>query len=232
MPDISANARVLAALRDCLPGLPAAPAALNGSLPPLRRRTLAAGQTLFAQGQRTPAFYLLEHGRLALQIGHHEGAASLLNELTGPALLGLAAFVTARPSSFEARATSPSTVWAIGDAPYALLMDHWPGFARALMRRFAEHFDGNLRLLGAARHAPASERLEQTLDTLVQEQAAPVDAQGWCRLAVTQSVLAQRAGVSRQGTNAWLRAQQREGRVELGYGWLSWAGSAATSAAT
>lgn len=232
MPDISTTAQVLAALRECLPGLPAAPAALTGSLPPLRRRTLAAGQTLFAQGQRTQAFYLLEQGSLALEIGHHEGAASLLSELAGPALLGLAAFVTARPSSFEARATSPSTVWAIGDAPYALLMDHWPGFARALMRRFAEHFDGNLRLLGAARHAPAGERLAQALDTLAHEQAAPVDADGWCQLIVTQAGLAQRAGVSRQGTNAWLRAQQREGRVVLGYGWVRWAGSAYPRAAS
>lgn len=217
MPDIHTP---LDALRDCLPGLAEPPQRLRAGFPPLRRRTLAAGQLLFTQGQAAGVFYLLESGRLRLEMGHPGGASALLSEVRGPTVLGLAAFATGRASSYEARALGTCRVWAIGPAPYAMLMDEWPGFARALLRRFAEHFDGNLRLLNTARHAPAAERLEAALRAVALEQRAMCQADGWQRVRTTQAELAQRAGVSRQGANAWLRALQRRGGVQIGYGWL------------
>jgi CRP/FNR family cyclic AMP-dependent transcriptional regulator len=48
-------------------------------------------------------------------------------------------------------------------------MDEVPGFARALMREFARRYDGTLKLLEAARHRGAEERLCIALQHLRRE---------------------------------------------------------------
>ena len=68
-------------------------------------------------------------------------------------------------------------------------------------------------LLGAL-----GDRVKQAIRQLPFERAKD----GWLQAAITQAELARLAGVSRQGTNAWLREQQRAGLLEIGYGWLRW----------
>jgi CRP/FNR family cyclic AMP-dependent transcriptional regulator len=215
VPDIS---EFILPLQASLPGLGTPPAEVLQAMPLPRRRRLAPGQTLFAQGAPAPHFFLLMTGELSLDVSSAAGQTSSLDLLQGPALFGLSAFVTGRPSRFEARATQASQVWPIGEPTYTLLMDRWPGFARALLRRLAEHFDGNLGLLSSARHEGLGDRVKQAIRQLPFERAKD----GWLQAAITQAELARLAGVSRQGTNAWLREQQRAGLLEIGYGWLRW----------
>jgi CRP/FNR family transcriptional regulator, cyclic AMP receptor protein len=215
VPDISA---FLPALQASLPGLAAPPAARAARLPPPRRKRLAAHQTLFAQGQTVQQFFLLAQGALSLEVGTVDGQGSALDRVQAPALFGLSAFITGRPSRFEARALQSSHVWPIGEALFSALMDGWPGFARALMRRLAEHFDGNLGLLSSARHQSLGERVRHALNQL----PATRRTDGWQEACISQVELARLAGVSRQGVNAWLRAARRNGEVELGYRRLRW----------
>lgn len=210
----------LHALHAALPALAPAPPALDKAAQALRPQCLRTGQLLFAQGARSTAFYALAEGELALDMNGADGSGSGLDRLRGPALLGLAAFVTQRPSHYEARALSPCTLWAIPMPAYQALMDGWPGFARALLQRFAEHYDGNLRLLHAARHAGAAERIAQQLRLLARGSTA--ERGGWRLLAITQAELALRSGLSRQRVNALLREAAAAGWLQLGYGWLRW----------
>lgn len=206
------------ALLRCLPEL-AWPEALDARLRALLpTRPLAAGQTLFAQGQPTQAFYLVGEGELEARLGAADGTLSTLGHLRAPTLFGLAAFVARRPSSYEALATRASRVFVIAEPAYVLMMDQWPGFAHALMREFARHFDGNLRLLQAARHQGAAERFELALAQLARERGGPPDAQGTVELRATQAELARLAHLSRQTVNALLLQARREGRLTLGYG--------------
>lgn len=210
------------ALSRALPGL-SWPAALDAQLRALLPgRTLAAGQTLFAQGQRTRAFYLVGSGELEARLGGADGASSVLGRLPAGQLFGLAGFVSGQPSSYEAVAHRDSRVWVIAEPAYALMMDHWPGFARALMADFARHFDANLRLLQAARHQSAQERFELALQQLLRETDARADAQGFVTLRVTQAELAARAHLSRQTVNALLGRARQQGLLKGGYGRLRW----------
>ncbi|WP_158218908.1 Crp/Fnr family transcriptional regulator [Roseateles aquatilis] len=200
------------------PGLTPPPALAPRLEALLPCRALAADRVLFAQGQTPKAFYMVASGEIEARFAAQDGRMSVLEHVRAPRLFGLAAFVTERPARYEAVATTTSRVWIIGMPAYRVLMDDWPGFARALMREFAERFEGNLRLLEAARHLSAPERFAVALRQLTAERAAAADADGWQELRATQSELARLAHLSRQTVNQLLRAAQDAGQLRLRYG--------------
>src|ERR1700712_57324 len=165
----------------------------------LRSRRLAAGATLFAQGDPTPALFGVLAGCIESRFSNAQGQQSVVENVEAGNTFGLASFVTGLPSTYEAIALEPTRLLVIGPAAYAWLMDEVPGFARALMREFARRYDGTLKLLEAARHRGAEERLCLALQHLRREGRA--SGSGPWTMALTQSELATRANVSRQTAN-------------------------------
>ena len=186
----------------------------------LRTRRLAAGATLFAQGDGTPALFGVLSGCIEARFSGAQGKVSVVENVEPGHTFGLASFVSGLPSAYEALAREPTRLLVIGPAAYAWLMDEVPGFARALLREFARRFDGTLKLLEAARHRGAEERLCIALQHLRKEgRATPVRGDSWT-MALTQSELATRANVSRQTANEWLAQWSRRGWVTRRYGTL------------
>ena len=170
----------------------------------LRTRRLAAGATLFAQGSVSPGLFGVLQGAVEVRFSGTQGQLSVVSHVEAGRTFGLASFVTGLPSTYEAVAVEPTRLVVMGRAAYEGLMDGVPGFGRALLREFARHFDGNLKLLEAARHRSAEDRLCLALQQLRSEgRAAPAAAGGWS-MPLTQAELATRAGVSRQTANQWL----------------------------
>ena len=170
----------------------------------LRTRRLAAGVTLFAQGDATPALFGVLAGSIESRFSNSQGQQSVVENVEAGNTFGLASFVTGLPSTYEAIALEPARLLVIGPGAYAWLMDEVPGFARALMREFARRYDGTLKLLEAARHRGAEERLCIALQHLRREgRTKPAGDARWT-MALTQSELATRANVSRQTANEWL----------------------------
>jgi CRP/FNR family transcriptional regulator, cyclic AMP receptor protein len=188
----------------------------------LPQRRLAAGGLLFAQGQASRAFYMVAEGEIETRFTALDGRVSVLEHVAAPRIFGLAAFVSGQPCSYEAAASAPTRLWLIDAAAYRYMMDELPGFARALLAEFARRYDGTLRLLEAARHRPAPERLALALQQLQRERGEPADAQGWVSLRATQAELAQLANLSRQTVNELLRQALEQGRLRKHYGrlWL------------
>ena len=183
----------------------------------LRTRKLAAGATLFAQGDATPALFGVLAGAIESRLSNAQGQVSVVENVEAGRTFGLASFVAGLPSSYEALALEPTRLLVIGPAAYAWLMDAVPGFARALMREFARRYDGTLKLLEAARHRGAEERLCIALQHLRREgRATPVRAGLWT-MRVTQSELATRANVSRQTANEWLAQWAGRGWIARRY---------------
>jgi CRP/FNR family cyclic AMP-dependent transcriptional regulator len=182
----------------------------------LRTRRLAAGVTLFAQGDATPALFGVLAGSIESRFSNAQGQQSVVENVGAGNTFGLASFVTGLPSTYEAIALEPTRLLVIGPAAYAWLMDEVPGFARALMREFARRYDGTLKLLEAARHRGAEERLCIALQHLRREgRATPIGAR-WT-MALTQSELATRANVSRQTANEWLAQWAARGWIVRRY---------------
>jgi CRP/FNR family cyclic AMP-dependent transcriptional regulator len=183
----------------------------------LRTRKLVAGATLFAQGDVTPALFGVLVGSIESRFSNAQGELSVVENIEAGHTFGLASFVSGLPSTYEALARKPTRLLVIGPAAYAWLMDEVPGFARALMREFARRYDGTLKLLEAARHRGAEERLCIALQHLRSEgRATPVRASRWT-MALTQSELATRANVSRQTANEWLAQWAARGWIVRRY---------------
>ena len=183
----------------------------------LRTRRLAGGATLFAQGDVTPALYGVLAGSIEARFSSAQGQLSVVENVEPGRTFGLASFVAGLPSAYEALALEPTRLLVIGPAAYAWLMDEVPGFARALLREFARRFDGTLKLLEAARHRGAEERLCIALQHLRSEgRATPVRANLWT-MRLTQSELATRANVSRQTANEWLAQWAARGWIARRY---------------
>lgn len=193
--------------------LPPPPRSLQRELPALLGlRKLARGRPLFAQGAPCNALYAVLAGEIATRLRGADGAESLLEHVRPIRLFGLSAFATGLPSRYEAAATQPTQLLVIGPAAYALLMDGWPGFARALLQELARRFDGSLHQLESARHRSAAERLQLALQQLRRERGETLPGGAW-RLRASQAELAQLAELTRQTANEWLRASA----VTVGY---------------
>ena len=194
----------------------------------LRVRKLAAGATIVALGQPTPALFGVLTGSVETRFSTAAGQVSVVENVEPGHLFGLASFVTGLPSTYEAIALEPTRLLAVGPAAYAWLMDEVPGFARSLMREFARRYDGTLKLLEAARHRGAEERLCIALQHLrsegrAQETASAPAARrasagaGPWTMQVTQAELAARANVSRQTANEWLAQWAARGWIVRRY---------------
>ena len=220
--DDSLDTALDAVLAANFPGLSLDPGLRERLRPLLRLQRLARGRTLFAQDQVCPAFYAVVEGEIEARLTGQDGEVSVLEHVQAPRLFGLAAFATGRPAGYEALARRSSRLLVIGPAAYALLMDGQPGFARALLREFALRFEGNLRLLEAARHRSAEQRFALALAQLARERGQAADAEGWQALRATQAELAALAHLSRQTVNQLLGAAVARGELRRGYGrlWL------------
>jgi len=183
----------------------------------LRTRKLTAGATLFAQGDATPALFGVLAGCIEARFSNAQGQTSVVENVEAGRTFGLASFVTGLPATYETLALEPTRLLVIGPAAYTWLMDEVPGFARALMREFARRYDGTLKLLEAARHRGAEERLCLALQHLRREgRATPVGPGPWT-MQLTQAELATRASVSRQTANEWLAQWAARGWVHRRY---------------
>nr|WP_316642411.1 Crp/Fnr family transcriptional regulator [uncultured Roseateles sp.] len=218
--DVSLATALARVLDSNFPQLGWTAAAHPAIAPLLSSRPLTGGELLFAQGQRTSAFYAVLAGEMETRFTAEDGRVSAIEMVKPPRLFGFAAFATQRPSRYEALATGPTRLLVLGNAAYEYLTDQVPGFARALLRELAQRFDGTLQLLESSRHASAAERLDLALQQLRRHGSAQPDTQGWLRLPTTQAELAALAQVSRQTVNEWLRQQAGLGLMRQGYGCL------------
>lgn len=204
-----------------LPGVRLGAAHWRALLPLCRLQRLATGAVLVAQGAPTPALYGVVSGEVEVRYGSVDGEVSVIERVPRGRLFGLSSFASGQPSTFEALAARATRVAAFGPAAYAYLMDEVPGFARALMREFAQRHHGALRMLEASRHHSAMGRLSLALEQLCRtERAQPPDAQGWRFLRATQAEIAEQASLSRQTVNALIGELAAQGRLRVAYGGL------------
>jgi CRP/FNR family transcriptional regulator, cyclic AMP receptor protein len=202
-----------------LPGLVLSESHWAALVPLCRVRRLPRGHVLFTQGQPTPALFGTLSGEMEIRFSTMDGDTSVVEHVPPGRLFGLSSFASGRPSTFEALATRPTRVLALGSAAYGYLMDDVPGFARALMREFAQRHHGALRLLEASRHRSPMERLSLALEQLARTgRAGTADGTGWHRVRCTQAELAATAHLSRQTVNSLLGELASAGRVRKAYG--------------
>ena len=180
-----------------------------------REMALPAGAVLFEQGEESDGLYIVIVGIVRIYLTADDGREATISLLEEGEMIGEIALLDGLPRSAGAAALTDTRVIFIPHKPFCELLDSSPQLSRQVMLMLCERLraansqveqaifhDLRYRLLVLLRQiAVIHGRIEKDL--------AIVD------LDLTQGMLAQMLGASREAVNKQLRALAKEGRVVM-----------------
>ncbi len=185
-----------------------------------QQRSWRRGQTVMHQGMPCDALVVALRGRLAMTLGSSDGRDTLPRWADDGELLGLPAVLAGMAATVSVQAQGPASTLHVPRAEFIGLLHSHPegaiGVAVLLSRRLGELF----RFVEHSSSRSLAERLVFALQRLARSQGQP-DGAGGVRLKATQAELAGAAGASRQRVHLALQQLQAQGRIRLGYGWVT-----------
>lgn len=181
-----------------------------------RMRPLTAGESLFARGGEADGLCCVIAGALRIGALDAQGDSTLLAWLEPYQWFGEISLIDGRPRTHDAVADGPAQVLVVPREPLLAWLDAHPAMWRELARLACR----KLRVLFVAveelAQLPLDERVWRRLQ-LVAMGYGSRDAPRR-RIRLSQEVLAQMLGVSRQSINKALKALEAGGRLRLHYG--------------
>lgn len=179
-----------------------------------RNREYRRGQTVFEEGTPGTKLYGVICGRLIITTSSAKGLELHLNVVEQGEIVGEIAFLDGGLRTATGRAAEPSTCFEIDRAAFFKLLERTPELSVHLLQLVCRRVRWMTKLVGDSAFLSVPERLAIRLRDL-----AKTDAHAQCaEVRISQAELAQFLGISRQVVNGYLRAWQREGRVELARG--------------
>lgn len=100
--------------------------------PQVPARSYKVGQTIFSEGDLSSEFYVIQSGRVAIQLGN-----KLLDTLNANDIFGEMALIDGMPRSASAIATTDVTLVPISEKQFLYLVSSTPFFALNVMRVLA-----------------------------------------------------------------------------------------------
>lgn len=181
-----------------------------------RMRHLVHGESLFARGGEADGLCAVVAGALRIGALNAEGNAALLAYLEPYQWFGEISLIDGRPRTHDAVADGPTRVLVVSREALLAWLDTHPAMWRELARLACR----KLRVLFIAveelAQLPLEERVWRRLQ-LVARGYGSRDAPRR-RIRLSQELLAQMLGVSRQSINKALKALEAGGRLRLHYG--------------
>lgn len=167
---------------------------------------LAAGALLFQAGDPGDAAFVLLSGELEVKTQGPDGREVRLIALRPGAVVGEMAVIDGAARSADVCATRKSRLWRVPRSALIEALEHDPRAALALMGELS-------RRLRAANAAFEAQRLFDLGGRLAQLLLA--ERSGRAPVAMTQTEMARRLGLSREKVNRKLHAWAERGWVEL-----------------
>lgn len=181
-----------------------------------RLRHLAPGESLFARGGEANGLCCVVAGALRIGALDAQGDSTLLAWLEPYQWFGEISLIDGRPRTHDAVADGPTQVLVVPREPLLAWLDAHPAMWRELARLACR----KLRVLFVAveelAQLPLEERVWRRLQLVARGYGSREAPRRHIRLS--QEVLAQMLGVSRQSINKALKALEAEGRLRLHYG--------------
>jgi CRP/FNR family transcriptional regulator, cyclic AMP receptor protein len=179
-----------------------------------RNREYRRGQVVFEEGAPGTKLYGVISGRLLITTCSATGLELHLNVVEQGEIVGEIAFLDGGPRTATARAAEPTTCFEIDRETFFALLERTPNLSVHLLELVCKRVRWMTKLVGDSAFLSVPERLASRLRDL-----ARANAKTECsEVRISQAELAHFLGISRQVVNGYLRAWQREGRVELGRG--------------
>jgi len=180
-----------------------------------RETTLAAGSALFEQGDESDGLYIVTSGIVRIYLTAGDGREATINLLEEGEIIGEIAILDGLPRSAGAAALTDTKLVFIPHAPFCDLLDTSPKLSRQVILMLCERLRAANDQVDQAIFHDLRHRLVMLLRQIavihgrVEKDVAVVD------LDLTQGMLAQMLGASREAVNKQLRALAKEGRVAM-----------------
>jgi CRP/FNR family transcriptional regulator, cyclic AMP receptor protein len=174
-----------------------------------------AGSFLFRQGEPAAHVLVLTAGEIAIVSPVRGGAEQVHAIVRAGQLIGELALLTDGRRTAGARATSPTTAWAIGRDPFWGFLEANPAASSALLRQIAEILADREALIDDLLSLDVKSRLAKVLLGLAEQHGVP-DPAGGTRIALhlTHRDLAGMVGASRENVSRALGSFRRRGFID------------------
>lgn len=186
-----------------------------------RLRVLEAGQCLFRRGEATDGMYGVVQGAIRLSGTSRDGREAILAFFEPGSWIGEISTFDGLPRTHDAHAHVATVVLHIRVAEFDMLLARHPSLARQLLRLGCTR----LRILLTAVEAFSTQSLEQRLAgrllALSSAYGSATQQGVSIELQLSQEVLAQLIGSTRQRVNQLLKDWTRDGLVQQRYGRLA-----------
>ena len=188
------------------------PAELDGLAALIRRRSYAAGEVIFHEGDAGTALYIIEEGEVKVVLGSPKGQ-DVVPELLGPGEpVGELALLDGEPRSADAVAKEASRLFILQREDFLRFVAEHPRVAASLLAVISRRLRRTNQLLHDMAFGDVRTRLLRVLLKLAQTRSQP-GPQGVVIIAspLTQTELAEMAGATRESINKWLRYYTQKG---------------------
>jgi CRP/FNR family transcriptional regulator, cyclic AMP receptor protein len=178
------------------------------------RRSYAAGETLFLEGDRAGEALVLLSGEVKVSVGSAEGREVILDVLEPGSLIGELSAIDGEPRSATVAALSPVQVLAVAAGPFNEFLDRHPDVLRQLLleviRRLRVRVRHQLEFGAGDALGRVCARLAELVDRYGRDDAGATILSS----PVSQSELAAWTGLSREAVVKALRALRQLGWIE------------------
>jgi CRP-like cAMP-binding protein len=183
----------------------------------MRRRRFAKGTLIHASGATGGDFYVIESGRVAVQLPSERGEALTLRLLGPGDFLGEISLLDDDPWYGDAMALDDCQLWLLAKRDFLAVLDMYPGVSRRLLTIICKRLRHNASFARDLAFLDIPTRLARALVTLVES-----EGWGWVGnrrphdthvIEITQHALAAHVGATRESINKWLGYYERRGYI-------------------
>jgi CRP/FNR family cyclic AMP-dependent transcriptional regulator len=190
-----------------------------GRIPGVSFRVGEAGQAFRAAGVASTRFGVVLVGAVGLFVGTHDGGRACLAVLAPGDVFGTESVLPSTPHPTgaggppEVRAVSPCRVASIPAAEVLAAAVADPAVGGWLTGALARHIEIVQRRLGQTLTLPAEGRILAALDEMARSHGRPVSGGVRVDLPLTQEILGQLVGATRETVNRAISQLERSGRL-------------------
>jgi CRP-like cAMP-binding protein len=183
----------------------------------MRRRRYRRGSLIHASGAMGGDFYIIESGRVTIQLTSEHGEALTLRLLGPGDFFGELSLLDDEPWYGDAVALDDCQLLLLAKREFLAVLDMHPGVSRRLLIIICKRLRQNASFARDLAFLDVPTRLARALVTLVDS-----EGWGWTRdqrgddtrlVEITQSALAAQVGATRESINKWLGYYERRAYI-------------------
>ncbi|HEY8691428.1 MAG TPA: Crp/Fnr family transcriptional regulator [Chloroflexota bacterium] len=192
-------------------------AEIDGVSAILRRRRYSKGSLIHASGAMGADLYIIESGRVTIQLPSEVGEELTLR-LLGPCdFFGEISLLDEEPWYGDATAVSDCQLLLLAKRDFLDVLDKNPSVTRRLLTIVCKRLRHNAKFAQDLAFLDVPTRLARALVTLVESEGWGWTGDGYPhesrRVEITQSALAAHVGATRESINKWLGYYERRGYI-------------------